>query len=329
MLEIARKPEANLPPPQRRQIRPQSQWRRNSLAETATVQPTSTAHSSSNLTTKSIHLTGIRIDCMTEAEVVARLMSDLQQGRGGWVLTLNVDILRLMRERPELRKLSDKMSLVVADGMPLVWASRLQGTPLAARIPGSSLILSLSAAAARSGSKILLLGGSRPVAEKAAVVLTQENPGLRIAGILCPPLGFDQDPASMAALRKALIEVSPDLVYVCLGSPKEIYVIRELRKSLPSTWFLGLGGSVDIISGEIRRAPIWMQRAGLEWSWRLMMEPRRLFKRYIIHDFPFATRLLISAIRNRKQPRREFSRSEHSNEADSRRRWENDPSRSA
>jgi N-acetylglucosaminyldiphosphoundecaprenol N-acetyl-beta-D-mannosaminyltransferase len=114
-------------------------------------------------------------------------------------------------------------------------------------------------------------------------------------------MGFDRDPDAMAILRETVVRAKPDIVYSCFGFPKQEYVINELRGSLLSTWFLGLGGSLSFISGEIRRAPMWMQKSGLEWSWRLMMEPRRLFKRYIIHDLPFAIRLLVLALWNRKK----------------------------
>jgi N-acetylglucosaminyldiphosphoundecaprenol N-acetyl-beta-D-mannosaminyltransferase len=238
---------------------------------------------------------------MTEAEVIARLMSDLQQGRGGCVATLNIDVVRMLHQRPELWEVWDDKTLILADGMPLVWASRVQGTPLPARVAGSSLIFSLSGAAARNRARVLLLGGSPTVAEEAAAVLTRKNAGLQVAGIICPPFGFDQDPAGMASLREAVVRTKPDIVYACFGFPKQEYVIRYLRETLPATWFLGLGASFNFVSGEVRRAPVWMQRVGLEWSWRLMMEPRRLFKRYIVHDLPFAVQLMLSAIRNRRR----------------------------
>jgi len=245
---------------------------------------------------RSILLSGVRIDCVTEAEVVARVLSEVGLGRGGWVVTLNVDVLRILSRQRDLRKMIESADVMAADGMPLLWASRLQGTPLSARVAGTSLILSLSAAAARAGASIFLLGGSPGVAEGAGAVLSRNNPALQIAGVSCPPMGFDQDPLAMEELRTILLTARPDIVYVCLGFPKQERVIRELRASLPSAWFLGLGGSFTIISGEVSRAPVWMQRIGFEWCWRLGSEPKRLFERYIIHDVPFAIRLLTGAL---------------------------------
>jgi N-acetylglucosaminyldiphosphoundecaprenol N-acetyl-beta-D-mannosaminyltransferase len=249
--------------------------------------------------TPSICLDRIRIDCVTEAQVVQRIMSDLERGRGGWVVTPNVDQLRILSERVELREMIDEVDLMIADGMPLVWASRIQGTPLPARVAGASLILGLTQAAARTGASIFLLGGSPGAAEAAAVVMQRDNPALKVAGISCPPMGFDQDPVAMGELRAALTLARPDIVYVCLGFPKQELVARELRATLPQSWFLGLGGSLSMVAGDVSRAPIWMQDVGLEWLWRLLKEPRRLFERYIVHDLPFAARLLAGAIRYR------------------------------
>jgi N-acetylglucosaminyldiphosphoundecaprenol N-acetyl-beta-D-mannosaminyltransferase len=109
-------------------------------------------------------------------------------------------------------------------------------------------------------------------------------------------MGFERNPTAMRSIRLAVTRARPDIVYSCFGFPKQEQIISELRKSLPSTWFLGLGGSLSIIGGHVSRAPRWLQRMGLEWSWRLAMEPRRLFRRYLLQDAPFALLLLWSAL---------------------------------
>jgi N-acetylglucosaminyldiphosphoundecaprenol N-acetyl-beta-D-mannosaminyltransferase len=289
-----------VPPPQRSRRRPpRSPWIRNSPGESAAARR-HTADLISEHPIPSIRLMGTRIDCVTEAEVVARILSDIRQGRGGWVVTPNVDQLRILDQRPELRAVVADATLMIADGQPLIWASRIQREPLPERIAGASLIVSLSAAAARVGAGIFFLGGSPGEAEAAISVLRRDNPELEVAGVLCPSMGFDRDPDALAEVRKALQTANPHIVYTCFGFPKQECVIHELKPFLPSAWFLGLGGSFSIISGRTVRAPRWMQRVGLEWFWRLANEPRRLFARYIIHDLPFALRLLLSAIRNRK-----------------------------
>ena len=243
-----------------------------------------------------VPLMGIGLDCVTESEVTAHVIASIRAGTGGWIATPNLDHLRIISERPELRRIVNEANFRVADGMPLVWASRLQGTPLPERITGAGLTLSLATAAAKAGASIFLLGGDPGDAEAAAVVLRRLNPNLKIAGVSCPPAGFEQDPLQMAEIGNALRSAKPDLVYSCFGFPKQELVIRALRERLPSAWFLGLGGSLAIVSGRTRRAPHWMQDIGMEWVWRLVLEPRRLFHRYVIKDLPFVVRLLGNAI---------------------------------
>jgi N-acetylglucosaminyldiphosphoundecaprenol N-acetyl-beta-D-mannosaminyltransferase len=243
-----------------------------------------------------VPLMGVRLDCVTEAQVTSHVMSSIRAGVGGWIATPNVDHLRIISERPDLRRIVNEADFRVADGMPLVWASRLQGTPLPERVTGAGLTLSLAAAAAKAGVSIFLLGGDPGDAEAAAIVLRLLNPNLKIAGIMCPPPAFEQDPLQMVEIGNALHSAKPDLVYSCFGFPKQELVIRALRERLPSAWFLGLGGSLAIVSGRTRRAPRWMQNIGMEWAWRLGMEPRRLFHRYVVKDLPFVVRLLGNAI---------------------------------
>ena len=242
-----------------------------------------------------VQLMGVRIDCVTEKQVIARVISSIRDGIGGWIVTPNVDHLRIISERPDLLATVNQASLKIADGMPLIWASRVQGTPLPERVTGAGLTASLTAAASKAGASVFLLGGNPGDGEAAAAVLRRSNPGLKIAGIICPPLGFESDSLQMTEIANALRSAKPDLVYTCFGFPKDPLVISALRHCLPSAWFLGLGGSLAIVSGRTRRAPGWMQRIGMEWLWRLGLEPRRLFRRYIVDDIPFAIRLLANA----------------------------------
>jgi len=252
---------------------------------------------------KRISLLGIPIDALTEKEVVDRIIFSWRRGRGGWVVTPNLDHLRILCRRPELKEtIAEAATLLIADGMPLVWASRLQGTPLPGRVAGSELILSLTAAAAKAGASIFLLGGNPGAGERTAALLASAHPGLKIAGVLAPPMGFERDAEKVAAIRDQIIAANPALVYSCFGFPKQEWVIEQLREHLPGAWFLGLGGSLSMISGEFKRAPRWMRSTGLEWLCRLGQEPHRLFKRYIIQDAPFAWRLFAGALLHRWFP---------------------------
>ena len=252
-----------------------------------------------------IRLGGIGIDPVTEAEAVRRVFDALECGRGGQIVTPNVDIVAAARRSRELRHIIAASDLVVADGAPLVWASRVAGTPLPARVAGSDLVWSLSAAAAARGLRVALLGGTpdglaRPT-ERAAATLEARYPGLKVVGAWCPPMGFDRDESQWRALVARMEAAAPDLVYVGLGFPKQELVAVRLRAVAPGAWFLGCGASIDFIAGYRRRAPKWMQRSGTEWVFRMLSEPRRLATRYLRDDLPEALRLLAEAFRERRR----------------------------
>lgn len=239
-----------------------------------------------------VTLRGIGVHAVTEAQCVEHVIAELGAGRGGVVVTPNLDHLRRCASDTSFSDLVAAADLVVADGMPLVWASRLQGTPLPQRVAGSDLIWSLSAAAARQDRSVFLLGGDPGTAEGAARVLGEQCPGLTIAGAHCPPPGFEDDDRHTAAVADALRAAGPDIVFVALGSPKQENLIARLRPLLPGAWWLGVGISFSFVCGDVRRAPVWMRRCGLEWAHRFAQEPRRLFRRYVVSGPPFAVRLL-------------------------------------
>jgi N-acetylglucosaminyldiphosphoundecaprenol N-acetyl-beta-D-mannosaminyltransferase len=246
-----------------------------------------------------ICLDGVRIDVVDEQQARQRILSGLAEGAGGIVVTVNIDHMVRCRRDPAYHSLVDRAELVVADGMPLVWASRLQGTALPERVAGSSVTLSLAADLAEQGRSLFLLGGNPGVAEAAGRVLAERFSGLRIAGTYCPPFGFEQDQTEMQRIREALCATQPDVVYVGLGSPKQEWLIDQLRKQLPdlsTAWWLGVGISLSFITGEVHRAPWWVQRLGLEWIHRMVQEPRRLFRRYVIDGIPYAARLMIHCL---------------------------------
>lgn len=239
-----------------------------------------------------VGLRGIGIHAISEAETVEVILDRLDDGQGGWVVTPNVDHLRRTLRDPEFKALYEEADLRVADGMVLVWACQLQRTPVPERVSGSNLIVSLSRGAARRGRSICLVGGNEGTAEQAAEVLKKRFPGLIVAGVDCPPHGFEKDPLAMGRLARRLRAARPDIVFMGLGSPKQERVIRQLKEELPQAWWLGVGVSFSFVAGEILRAPKWMQRVGLEWFHRFCQEPKRLFRRYFVNGMPFAAALI-------------------------------------
>ncbi|WP_025273882.1 WecB/TagA/CpsF family glycosyltransferase [Haloglycomyces albus] len=250
-----------------------------------------------------VSLGSLQIDRITVAQAVTTVEEKLQAGQGGHIATPNVDIVAQCRRDPGLARLINDCELVTCDGAPLLWASRLAGTPLPERVAGSDLVWELAQRASDRGWKLALLGGTPdPTAlptQRAGDVLERRYPGLKVVGRWCPPLGFDKDQSQWEALVRRLSETQPDVVYVGLGFPKQESVIANLRAHAPRTWFLGCGASIDFIAGYRQRAPHWMRRYGLEWLHRMMSEPRRLARRYLINDAPIALTLMGRAVRTR------------------------------
>lgn len=245
-----------------------------------------------------VDIDGVPFHAITEPEVVDHVDRALDQNRGGYVITPNVDILRQLR-RPELRPVVDQADLVVADGMPVVWASRLAAQPLPERVTGSSLIWSLSAAAGAHGRRVMLLGGAPGIAERAAARLSSDVPGLHTVTWHFPPFGYEEDADARSAIAAAIRRDRPQLVFVGLGFPRQELLILDLVEQFPGTWFVGCGGSLAMVAGVVGRAPAWVQRVGLEWAHRLASEPKRLAQRYLVHDLPYAAQLFARTARRR------------------------------
>jgi N-acetylglucosaminyldiphosphoundecaprenol N-acetyl-beta-D-mannosaminyltransferase len=248
-----------------------------------------------------IDLLGMRVASCSEGELLDEIFAALERRQGGWLVTANLDFLRRYDRDQRMRALYAEADLRVADGMPLVWAALLQGTPLPERIAGSSLVRPFAQRASQQGRRLYFLGGAEGTAEATARLLTEAYPGLKVAGHSSPWLPTEPDDEAVEPTRQALTEARPDLVLVALGSPKQEWLINKLRRCLPACWFVGVGMSFSFATGQMRRAPEWMQRSGLEWVHRLASEPRRLGKRYLWHDAPFGVELLGRSLLRRAQ----------------------------
>lgn len=243
-----------------------------------------------------VSLRDVRLHSITEDEVIDTVIESLQAGKGGWIITVNLQHLRQCEKDAEYRSIVDEADLVVVDGIPLLWAGALQGTPIPQRVAGSDLVSSLTGAAAGHSRSIFLLGGAADSADAAASTLQSRYPELHIAGTCAPEYGFENDPAQIDRIEDILVAAAPDIIYVALGSPKQERLIRQLRGRLPSAWWIGVGISFSFVAGHVKRAPIWMQRYGLEWMHRLAQEPRRLGRRYLVQGLPFGARVLVSSM---------------------------------
>jgi N-acetylglucosaminyldiphosphoundecaprenol N-acetyl-beta-D-mannosaminyltransferase len=251
-----------------------------------------------------MRLMGAPMAVVTEAHAVHAIVAAAEAGEGHWTITANLDHLRRYNDDARERELIGEADLVVADGMPLIWASRLAGEPLPERVAGSSMVWSICEIASTSGLSLFLLGGDPGVADRAAAVFAETYPGLRIAGTACPSWGFEHDELELGRLQRQVVEAQPQIVFVALGFPKQDPLIRSLRKALPQTSFLGVGISLSYATGDVSRAPEWICQLGMEWAYRLAQEPtRQLARRYLVDGLPFGVRLMGSAARRRVRRR--------------------------
>jgi N-acetylglucosaminyldiphosphoundecaprenol N-acetyl-beta-D-mannosaminyltransferase len=226
-----------------------------------------------------IAIMGVPFDNVTTAEAVEAIEQMVASGQPHYLVTANLDFLVQARQDVELRRILFDAHLVLCDGMPLVWASRLLGNPLPERVAGADLVPLLIRVAAEKGHRLFFLGATPESASQAVANLQAQYPGLVIAGHYSPPfnklLEMDHE-----EIRSRIWRAMPDLLFVCFGCPKQEKWIAMHYPTLGVPVTAGVGATIDFIAGGVRRAPLWMQRSGTEWLFRLAQEPRRLFCRY-------------------------------------------------
>lgn len=243
---------------------------------------------------KQIDLLNVRVDRVDFAAAMGRVRQAIQARRPCQIVTVNVDFVKLAKADSAYRRLINTADLSVADGMPLLWAARLIGAPLPERITGTDLVLGCAQMAATEGHRLFLLGAAPGVADQAAAELERRFPGLTVCGVYAPPFGpwaEDEDRQIVERIQAA----RPDVLFVAFGAPRQDVWIREHMAELNVPVSVGIGGTLNFLAGKIRRAPQWMQDFGLEWLYRVVQEPGRLWKRYLLEDFPIFFQLLAQA----------------------------------
>ena len=237
---------------------------------------------------ETVTITGTKIDNITSDEAISTIIEWIENcDTPRYVLTPNVDHIVRLQHDNEFKKIYENADLVLADGMPLVWAAKFLGTPLYEKVSGSDLFIKLCETAARRKFRLFFLGGNPGDAEKAKEILVRQNPGLVVEGYYCPPFGFETDEQERKKIVELIKAANPDILFVGLGAPKQEKWIYEHYQKIRVPVTMGIGISFSFAAGTIKRAPVWIQKAGLEWFWRMMMEPKRLWKRYLIDDMKF------------------------------------------
>ncbi len=235
----------------------------------------------------SLKLGPVRVDAVTMEGALDAVEALVSGGEGGAVFTPNVDHVVVADENPRMRAAYARASLSLADGMPLLWASRLMGQPLPAKVSGSDFVPVLLERAAQRGWRVYFLGGAPGVAALARDKLREGLPDLRVVGVEAPRIDVDGPPAQRAEIVERVRAAKADIVLVALGAPKQEIWIDQARADLRPAVLFGVGASLDFVAGTIPRAPRWVSRAGLEWAFRLSREPGRLWRRYLLRDPKF------------------------------------------
>ena len=249
-----------------------------------------------------VELGGVLIDRVDASEAVDRLREFLLDGETHQVVTVNLDFLSIAQRDVRFRSTLNASDLAVADGMPLVWASRLRGESLPERVAGVDLVFESCRLAAEEDRGVFLLGAAPGVAEAAASKLQETFPGLQIAGTYSPPMG-PMSRKENARILRMIQDTRPGFLFVALGAPRQDLWIRENHAFLNVPVAMGVGCVFDVLAGDVDRAPRWMQRSGLEWAYRLCQEPSRLWRRYLLNDTRMMFRLIFeSALAQRPEP---------------------------
>ena len=233
------------------------------------------------------------------AQVLIQAGADRQKGL---VVTPNVDHVVIIHRNPLVRRVYESASWVFADGMPIVWLSRiLHETGVPERVTGADLLPLVASKSAEHGLRLFFCGGAPGVAERLVARLQAVTPEINVVGTCSPPLGFESDPEESTRIVELCNRARPDILFLGLGTPKQEVWAYQHQSQLDVGPILCFGGAFDLAAGTKTRAPKWLRAAGLEWAWRLASEPRRLWRRYLVQDVIFAALAVKEALRARQR----------------------------
>ncbi len=245
---------------------------------------------------RQVDFLGSTIDSLTMTQTVERCVRWCGTTASPRVLlTVNAAILMMMRKDDALRAACGRADLTVADGVPVVWATHLIGDPLVDRVAGVDLMANLLQAGHDEKLRFFFLGAKQQVLDTLREILETRYPNLEIAGMRN---GYFSE-AETAEVVAEIQASRADILFIGMPTPfKEVWAERH-RHALGAKVIIGVGGSFDVLAGYVKRAPLWMQKSGLEWSWRLLCEPRKMWKRYLVTNTQFLALLTLEVLRRR------------------------------
>lgn len=246
-----------------------------------------------------IEMMGCHIDNLSMEETLQKVEGFIRSGAPHQHVAVNVDKLGKASTDPELRRIINQCALISVDGMPVVWVSRLLGNPLKERVTGIDLFESLVKRAAEKGWRVFFLGAREEIVQGVRAFYEGKLPGLQVAG--CRN-GYWR-PEEEASVVRQIAESRPDLLFVAFSSPQKELFLGRYQAEMKVPFAMGVGGSFDIVAGKVKRAPVWMRQCGLEWFFRFLQEPRRMFRRYFIDDTYYFCLLLRELFRKTRRLR--------------------------
>lgn len=244
-----------------------------------------------------VNIAGVDIDNVSFTDLVDMVGSSVSARKSVFIVTCNIDHVVKLKRDPEFAAAYGDAALVLPDGIPILWAAKFLGKPLKEKVSGSDILPKLCATAQKKGYRLFFLGGNPGSATRASEALKERHPGLQVVGVYSPPFGFEKDAEEDCKIVDMIKSAAPDILFVGLGAPKQEKWIHRHYKALGVPVSIGVGATFEFVAGVVRRAPAWMQRAGLEWLWRLAMEPKRLWRRYLVEDMEFFRLVLKQKLR--------------------------------
>jgi N-acetylglucosaminyldiphosphoundecaprenol N-acetyl-beta-D-mannosaminyltransferase len=233
--------------------------------------------------TNRVDLMGCQIDNLSMEETLLRIVSFVDSGTCHQHVVVNVDKLVKASRDADLRRIINECALVNADGMPVVWASRLLGKGLKERVSGADLFEALMERSAEKSWRVYLLGAREEVVSGVKSVYESKYPGIAIVGYRN---GYWK-PEEEVGVAQHIAAARPDVLFVAISSPQKERFLARYKADMRVPFVMGVGGTFDVAVGRVKRAPLWMQQSGLEWFYRFLQEPRRMFKRYFVDDLAF------------------------------------------
>ncbi|WP_058301357.1 WecB/TagA/CpsF family glycosyltransferase [Gorillibacterium timonense] len=231
-----------------------------------------------------IQLLNTYVNNVTMNETLDAIEQMIQSGKKSYIVAVNVDVIMKIEHDDYLKKVTDNADMVLVDGKPLIWISKIHKRPIKEKISGSDLVPKLCGLAAKKGCTMFILGGKEGIADQAKQNIEMDYPGIKVVGTYAPPIGFEKDDTELAHINSMISAVHPDLLIACFGCPKQEKWIYDNIQNYDAKVSVCAGATVDFLAGNVKRAPRWMSEHGLEWFYRFLQEPKRLFKRYFIDD---------------------------------------------